>query len=135
MRSQDLKLRFAVLWLLQTVNYTAYLLIPVIETEPFGAGVDPARGLRIAVFFFFPSLLAWLSVASLRASRWPNLVFGAFVGWVKLSACLGFFGEPSSAVILNELWGFFAASLVVWYAWKQPAILSEQEKEPASASA
>jgi len=127
-RSQELKLRFAVLWLLQTVNFTAYVLIELIENR-----LDPAvAGMRIAVFFFPLSLLAWMSVVSLKASRWPNLVLGALVCWVKLSASLG---GASSAVILNELWGFVAAGLVVWYAWKQPAFLSEQAEEPAPDSA
>lgn len=73
------KIKLAFLWLLQPINYVSYILIGLVETEPFGAMVEPEAGLVIAVFFFVPCLMAWLSVVSPPMSRWPNIaVAGVF---------------------------------------------------------
>lgn len=122
MQLLEWKARIAVLWLLQPVNYVAYILISLFETEPFGAAVEPGSGLVIAILFFIPCLMAWLSFVSASASRWPNIIFGAIFAIIKLAATLGLVADLSPAIFFNELWAFFAAALVVWHAWKLPAI-------------
>ena len=120
MRLLEQKTTIAVLWLLQVANYIAYILISLFEAEPFGAAIEPGSGPVIAVFFFIPCLMAWLTLVSLRVSRWPNIVLGAFFASLKLAAVSGLVTEISAANTFNELWAFFAAALIVWYAWKQP---------------
>ena len=120
MQTHERKTMIAVLWLLQIANYIAYILISLFETEPFGAVVEPGSGPVIAVFFFIPCLMAWLTLVSLRISRWPNIVLGALFAALKLAAVSGLVTEISAANRFNELWAFLAAALLVWYAWKQP---------------
>ncbi len=126
MRLSEWKLKLAVLWLLQPVNYVAYILIALYEAEPFGAAADPDSGWLLAVFFFVPCLMAWFSVAASKASRWPNLAFGAVFALLKLSAALGLVADISPPIVFNELWAFLAAGLVVWYAWKLPAVAADE---------
>lgn len=122
MQAVDWKLKVALLWMLQPVNYVSYILIGLVETEPFGAAVDPSSGLIIAAFFFVPCVMAWLSVVSPDWSRWPNIALAALFAVLKLAAALGLLAEPTPAVFFNELWAFVAAAMLVWYAWKVPAM-------------
>lgn len=121
MRTLERRTIIAVLWLLQVANYVSYILISLFETEPFGAIIEPGSGPVIAAFFFVPCLMSWLTLASIRISRWPNIVLGALFASLKLAAVVGLVAEISAANIFNELWAFFAAALIVWYAWKLPA--------------
>ena len=121
MHALQRKTMISVLWLLQVANYVSYILIGLFEMEPFGSAVEPGSGPVIAIFFFVPCLMAWLTLASARISRWPNIVLGALFATLKLAAVLGLVAEISAASVFNELWAFLAASLIVWYAWKQPA--------------
>lgn len=127
------KIRVALLWLLQPINYVSYILIGLVETEPFGAMVEPGAGLVIAVFFFVPCLMAWVSVVSPAMSRWANIALAAVFAILKLVAALGLVVELSPAIFFNELWAFFAAALIVWYAWKLPRAPGT-EAEPITAS-
>jgi hypothetical protein len=119
---QEWKMKIAVLWLLQTVNYLSYILIGLFETEPFGATIEDGAGLVVSIFFFVPCLLAFVSLVYPSSSRWPNIVFGAVFASLKLAGTLGLVGNLSVAIFINEIWGFFAAGLIVWYAWKLPTI-------------
>ena len=121
MRILERKVTIAVLWLLQVANYVAYILISLFETEPFGAAIEGGSGPTLAVFFFVPCLMAWLTLVSLRISRWPNVVLGSLFASLKLAAALGLVAEVSAAAVFNELWAFLAAALVVFYAWKKPS--------------
>jgi hypothetical protein len=127
------KIKVALLWLLQPINYVSYILIGLVETEPFGAMVEPGAGLVIAVFFFIPCLMAWVSVVSPAMSRWANIALAAVFAILKLAAALGLVVELSPAIFFNELWAFFAAALIVWYAWKLPRAPGT-EAEPTTAS-
>jgi hypothetical protein len=131
MRVVEWKIKLAVLWLLQPVNYVSYILIGLVETEPFGATVEPGGGPVIAIFFFVPCLMAWVSVISPSMSRWPNVALGAVFAILKLAAVLGLVVELSVAIFFNELWAFLAAALVVWYAWKLPGMVGDRESTNA----
>lgn len=127
MQILERKTIIAVLWLLQVANYISYILISLFETEPLGAAIEPGSGPTIAVFFFVPCLMAWLTLVSLRISRWPNVALGGLFAALKLAALLGLVAEISAAGIFNELWAFFGAALIVWYAWKHPGAVETEQ--------
>ena len=114
--------QLAVLWLLQTVNYVAIILIAQVETGLFGTLEPGSSGMPIAVFFFIPSLLAWLSFAlKPSVSRWLHIVFGLLFAVLKLIQVVGSLSEePSPAFLLNEVWGLIAAGLILWCAIRLP---------------
>src|SRR5690606_16348799 len=121
MQAVEWKLKVALLWMLQPVNYVSYILISLFDTQPFGA-VEPGSGIVVAAFFFTPCLMAWLSVVSPDWSRWPNIVLAAVFAVLKLAAALGLLAELTPAVFFNELWAFVAAAMIVWCAWRLPAM-------------
>lgn len=127
------KTMIVALWLLQAVNYTAYILILVFQGAASAAGggeaVTESDLLLMVVFFFLPCLLVWLTLASGPAvSHWPNIVVGGLFALIKLVATVGSAtgaigsvdGEFPAALFLNELWAFVAAALLVRYAWRLP---------------
>jgi hypothetical protein len=121
MPALEWRVKLAVLWFAQAVNYAAYVLITLAETGALGnRGTE--TGLLLAIFFFIPCALAWLSfVVRPAVSRWPHLVFGTMFAVIKLGAVLGLAAGPlSTAARLNELWAFVAAALLVWCAWRYP---------------
>ena len=117
MQTLEWKTKLAVLWLLQTVNYAAYILISLVESQQAEAGTE-TNGLIVAIFFFIPCLMAWLTLVRPNSSRWPNIVLGGLFVLLKLAATLGLVAPLTPGVFLNELWGLIAAGLVVWYAWQ-----------------
>ena len=121
MSALEWRVKLAVLWFAQAVNYAAYILITLAETGSLGTG-GAATGSTLATFFFIPCALAWLSfVVRPGVSRWPHLVFGAMFAVIKLGAVLGFAAGPlSTGARLNELWALVAAALLVWCAWRYP---------------
>lgn len=123
MKLIEWKLRVSALWLMQPVNYVAFILISLFEAQPFGEAIEPGGELIIAIFFFIPCLMVWLSLVSWKASRWPNIVLGAAFVLLKLTAVSGLVTQLSLANLLNELWGALAAALVVMYAWRQPGLI------------
>jgi hypothetical protein len=98
MPALEWRVKLAVLWLAQAVNYAAYVLITLAETGSLGTD-GTETGLLLAIFFFIPCAHAV----------------------IKLGAVLGLVAGPlSTAVMLNELWAFVAAALIVWCAWRYP---------------
>lgn len=95
------KIKLAVLWLVQPVNYVSYILIGLVETEPFAAAVEPGSAPVIAIFFFVPCLMAWISVISPSMSRWPNVVLGGVFAILKLAAAVGLVVEFSAAIFVR----------------------------------
>lgn len=114
--------QLAILWLLQTVNYAAFILITQVESGMFGTLEPGSSGWGIAIAFFLPCLLAWLAFTSRVAiSRWAHVVIGVLFCLIKAAATiLGAVDGASFSVIFNEAWGLIAAGLIVWYAWKPP---------------
>lgn len=123
--------RLAVLWLIQIANYVSYIFISTQESlVAMEVGSDAAAALVLAVFFFVPCLVAWLTFAgSESVARWLNIVFGALFALLKLVATFGAAvgqiarpdGTVSPALIFNELWAIPVAALIVWIAWRGAA--------------
>jgi hypothetical protein len=93
------------------------------ETGGFLKGVKPgndnATGTAIAFLVLF--VMACLTFfAKPKVSRWPNIILGLLTLNYKVIALLGVFGDPSPAIIINEIWGGIAAALIIWYGWKIP---------------
>jgi hypothetical protein len=119
MQELSWKTQIAVLWLLQTVNYAALILITRLGTPEGGADGD---GSGIAMFFFIPCLLAWLVfVLKPAVSRWMHIVFGSLFALLKLVATvMGVPAGESFGYLFNEAWGFAAAAILIWLAWRAP---------------
>jgi hypothetical protein len=117
-----------VLWLLQIVNYTAYILISAQESIAVLQTDDAQTAMGLAAFYFIPCLALWLTFfGSRRLSCWFNIVFGALFAIIKLiatiSAVSGGITRPdgtlSPALIFNEFWAIPAAAFIVWFAWRE----------------
>ncbi len=120
--------KLAVLWLLQIVNYTAYLFISMQESILVLPSDDAQTAVFLATFFFLPCLAIWLTFfGSRRLSRWLNITLGALIALIKLiatiSAVSGGITRPdgtlSPALIFNEFWAIPAAAFIVWFAWRE----------------
>jgi hypothetical protein len=121
------KARLAVLWLIQSINLTAYLVFLVILRA---AGVIQARTVEeakatvslVGFILFIYLLVAWLSLTLKdTANRWTNLVLGIFFAIMLALTGAGAIrdGAPS-AILLTIVLGFVMALLTIWYAWKWP---------------
>ena len=126
MQELSWKTQIAVLWLLQTVNYAALILINLMQSEIPGAAGSDGDPNGIAIFFFIPCLLAWLVfVLKPAVSRWLHIVFGSLFALLKLIATvMGVPAGESFGYLLNETWGFAAAAILIWLAWKAPKAAS-----------
>ena len=120
--------RLAVLWLLQIVNYTAYIFISIRESIAVLPTDDAQTAAGLAIFYFIPCLAVWLTFfGSRRLSRWCNIGFGALFAIIKLIATIGAVsggitrpdGTLSPALIFNEFWAIPAAAFIVWFAWRE----------------
>ena len=122
MPALEWRVKLAVLWFAQAVNYTAYILIAFAETGSLGTVGTGETGMLLATFYFIPCALAWSSfVVQPAISRWPHMAFGTLFAVIKLGATLtSLSGAGSTAIALNELWAAVAAALIVWVAWKCP---------------
>ena len=112
--------QIAVLWFVQTVNYVSLILITQIESRLAGTPEPESDVLLITIFFFIPCLLAWLAfVLKPAVGRWLHVVFGALFASLKLVVTVGgLASDESFGYLFNEVWGFLAAVLLVWTAWK-----------------
>ena len=127
-RMLGLKTRIAMLWLFQVVNYTSYIWIYEFESlVSFLDSESLESGLTLAIFYFIPCLLIWITYAAkAKLSRWFNIVFASLFALLKvvatLSAAMGSIARPNGDVslplIFNEFWAIPAAALIVWYAWR-----------------
>ncbi|MGD8340148.1 MAG: hypothetical protein PVH89_05165 [Gammaproteobacteria bacterium] len=122
--------RLAVLWFIQLVNYTAYILISAQESITVLEADDAQSAMVLAVFYFIPCFVIWMNfIGNRRLSRWLNIVFGSLFTIIKLvatiSAVSGGITRPdgtlSPALVFNEFWAILAAAFIVWYAWRDGA--------------
>ena len=121
------KARLAVIWLIQSINLTAYLVFSVILKAAGVIQAQPVEEVKGAVslagFIIFIFLLAaWLSLTLKdTAIRWINLVLAIFFAIIRTLAGIAAFldGAPST-ILLTIVLGFVMAFLTIWYAWKWP---------------
>jgi hypothetical protein len=121
------KARLAVIWLIQSINLTAYLVFSVILKAAGAIQAQPVEEVKGAVslagFIIFIFLLAaWLSLTLKdTAIRWINLVLAIFFAIIRTLAGIAAFldGAPST-ILLTIVLGFVMAFLTIWYAWKWP---------------
>ena len=119
--------RLAVIWLIQSINLTAYLVFSVILKAAGVIQAQPVEEVKGAVslagFIIFIFLLAaWLSLTLKdTAIRWINLVLAIFFAIIRTLAGIAAFldGAPST-ILLTIVLGFVMAFLTIWYAWKWP---------------
>jgi len=117
------KTRISVLWIILGVNYITYLnMLPPAVIKEAEAQSSEALGIAFAAIMCLPFLLAWLSLTLKdSANRWINAVFGMLFAILKLTYMIQYSAPgKSKAIAGNELWGFAAAALIIWYAWKMP---------------
>ena len=121
------KARLAVIWLIQSINLTAYLVFSVILKAAGAIQAQPVEEVKGAVslagFIIFIFLLAaWLSLTLKdTAIRWINLVLAILFAIIRTLAGIAAFldGAPST-ILLTIVLGFVMALLTIWYAWKWP---------------
>ena len=125
--TDELKWLLAILWLIQAVNYTAYVLILSFEGGAAAAAEAGNSMLLVAIFYFIPCLLAVIAfLASPSVARWAHIVVGAAFVIIKIigtvGGATGMIGGSddgiSVAVVFNEFWAIFAAAWIVKLAWK-----------------
>lgn len=126
------KLVVAMLWLLQAINFIAYLLIVYLPANLASySGIDDIAEtpMTVAIFCAIPGVLICLTLISApRVSRWPNVLLGIGFTLIKIVASIqiltgaiaGPNGEFLGGLFVNELWAIFAGALLVWCAWRIP---------------
>jgi len=114
------KTRIAVLWIILVVNHAAYIFQSLLE--PGILKFQIAMLYYLTIFFLIPCLMAWLTLCLNNSSiRWFNFVLAALFAVVKALVLIGDLNSGRSiAVPINAFWGFVAAILIVWSAWKMP---------------
>jgi hypothetical protein len=119
------KAKMSILWIIQAVAFASVIFLGLLGSKVIQVMEPPfTERLRwlVTIFFFIPCIMAWLSVI-LRGAviRWLSLVFGILFAYIKLRTSLGSLSQGEmSALLFNEVWGFLAALLIIWHAWKQP---------------
>jgi hypothetical protein len=120
------KTRIAVLWLILTVNFSAYiflgLLSPGTIKELLETRADTGTTPIIAVLFFIPFIMAWLSLTLKdSANRWTNLVLGILFAVFFIVQFIGYAAAGTPTIrLIDILFAFVVILLIVWYAWKWP---------------
>ena len=119
------KAKMSILWIIQAVAFASVIFLGLLGSKVIQVMEPPfTERLRwlVTIFFFIPCIMAWLSVILQGAAiRWLSLVFGILFAYIKLRTSLGSLSQGEmSALLFNEVWGFLAALLIIWHAWKQP---------------
>ena len=129
MEALKCRTRLAVLWLIQAINFTAYIMFNIILRA---AGVIPARSVEevkatpptLAFIFFIYLLMAWLSLTLKdKATRWTNVIVGIiFAIILALAGITGAVreGVSTGAIFFTFVFGFVVFLLTIYYAWKLP---------------
>jgi hypothetical protein len=121
------KTKMSILWIIQAVAFAGLILLALLGSGAIKGLMETqiSEGIRfvIAVFFFIPCIMAWFClILKDSANRWLSFVLGILFAVIKLlsmSGVLSSAGVPA-AIRFNEFWGFLAALLIIWYAWKWP---------------
>ena len=119
------KAKMSILWIIQAVAFASVIFLGLLGSKVIQVMEPPfTERLRwlVTIFFFIPCIMAWFSVILQGAAiRWLSLVFGILFAYIKLRTSLGSLSQGEmSALLFNEVWGFLAALLIIWHAWKQP---------------
>lgn len=120
------KTRISMLWIILTVNFSAYLFLGLLSPGAIKELLETqaSAGTRssIAVLFFIPFIMAWLSL-TLKDSvnRLTNLVLGILsavffvVQFIRYAAA-----RTPTITLIDIVFAFVVTLLIVWYAWKWP---------------
>jgi hypothetical protein len=118
------KTRMSILWVIQAVAFATLLLMALTGPEATRQTLNTqSTRFEISAVFFISCIMAWICV-TLKDSvnRWLSFVLGILFAVVKLISMSGVFSSEAvrAAYRFHEFWGFLAALLIVWYAWKWP---------------
>lgn len=123
MKQHAWKSKLVLLWVLLTVNFTALLLLEAANGIFKLPANDSTAQYVIALFYFVPCLMAWVSLVSKPStSRWPNVVIGLLFFILKLAGAVGALPgpNPTPGAAINESIATILAALIIWYGWKVP---------------
>jgi len=120
------KIKLSALWVILGLNYVSYHFLSLIgsgevEKTPIQVS-DETIGYIVTIFYLVHCIMIWLSlVLKDSANRLTNIVLGVLFTAIKAFALVyNLLNSGSPSLSFNILWGFVAAALVVWYAWKWP---------------
>jgi hypothetical protein len=120
------KTRLAVLWIILTVNFTAFLFVSLLEPgaikELLETQANQGTNSPMLVLFFIPFIMAWLSMTLKdSANRWTNLLLGILNAvffiyeFIQYAAA----GRPST-ILIDVFFALVVTILIIWYAWTWP---------------
>jgi len=65
--------------------------------------------------------MVWLSLVLKPAmSRWPSIVLGALLAFVKTTGVIDGITSSSPGILITEAWGLVAALFIIWYGTRIP---------------
>lgn len=121
MRHHAWKFRLVLLWVFLAVNYTSLLFIEAANGVFTFPTNESTSQYVIAVFYFIPCLMAWLSlVLAPSISRWPNIAIALLFFMLKAAGAGSVIAPASPGMVINECIAAILAALIIWYSWKMP---------------
>ncbi len=128
------KTRIALLWVFMAVAMSAHSVLSFMEPGMIeeimtgkieGVEMGPAMLLFMAIFWWVPLVMAFLSVTLKdSANRWVNFVLGIVFTLLNIWHFIGHLAEPSAAQILIIGSTVVVTALIAWYAWRWPKVSS-----------
>ena len=118
--------RISMLWIILTVNYSAFHFLGLREPGAIKGLLETQvnEGTRstIAILFIVPFIMAWLSMTLKdSANRWTNLVLGVLFAVMFVTQLIRFTAAGrSTTILIDTFFALVVVVLVVWYAWKWP---------------
>jgi hypothetical protein len=133
----NVKLKLAGLW--ATVMFV-YVYVDIIGffkpgvIEDILAGkvweleITQAWALGALILLTIPSLMVFLSLAlPAKVNRWTNIIVATLYIVVSIGNSIG---EPWAFIIFGSVVEVVLLSLIIWYAWKWPAVAVDEANRP-----
>jgi hypothetical protein len=134
METLTLKVRIAVLWIFMAVAMSAHGVLSFMEPgvidqmmagEVEGAVMSPAMLLFMAIFWWVPLVMAFLSVTLKDAvNRRVNMVLAIIFTILNIYHLIEHIMNPSAAQLLLVASTVVVTALIIWYTAKWPKVSS-----------
>jgi hypothetical protein len=111
------------LWIFVTLNYVYCDVVTLFSYVSFKSPIQYTQGflLGAAILVEIPIGMVLLSrVLKYRASRWASIIAGAIMTVVQTVTL--FVGTPAPYYAFFLVIEIASTAVIVWYAWKRPAV-------------